>query len=88
MWVRTRRAGEFPAHSVGRVPFESVDELRYRQGGRVSDEQADVVGLAVELDDFGVETGAHLPHGVLGGGEHGVGEHLRAVFRHEYQVGQ
>jgi hypothetical protein len=35
----------------------------------------DVVGFAVELDQLGVEFGAHATHGVLGEGEHRVGEH-------------
>ena len=41
------RAGEFVAHGVCRAAFESLDERRYRQGGRVSDEQVDVVDFAL-----------------------------------------
>jgi len=40
------------------------------QGGRVGDQQMDVVGLAVEFHQFGVELGAHRAHGVLAEGEH------------------
>ena len=46
-----------------------------------------VVGFAVELDQLDVEFGAHVAHGALAEGEHGVGEHRPPVFGHEHQMG-
>jgi hypothetical protein len=46
----------------------------------------DVVGFAVELDQLGFEFGAHAAQGVLGEGEHGVGEHRAPVSGHEHQM--
>ena len=66
MRARTHAPGEFAAHGVCGAAFESLNELRDRHGGWVSDEQVDVVGLAVELDEFGIEVGADLIHGGLG----------------------
>jgi hypothetical protein len=39
-----------------------------------------VVGLAVELAQFGVEVGAHAVHRVLAEGQHLVGEHRSPVL--------
>jgi hypothetical protein len=47
----------------------------------------DVVGLAVKLDQFDAEVDAHPAHGVLGEGEHGVGEQFSPVFGYEDEVG-
>jgi len=43
----------------------------------------DVVGFAVELDQFGVQVDAHTAHGALGEGEYGVGEQASPVFGYE-----
>ena len=52
----------------------------------VGDEQVHVVGFAVELDQLDIEIGAHGAHGVLGEGEHLVGEHRAAILGHEHQM--
>jgi hypothetical protein len=44
------------------------------------------VGFAVELDQLDIEVGTYAAHGVLGEGEHGVGEHRAPVFGYEHQV--
>jgi hypothetical protein len=46
-----------------------------------------VVGLAVELAQFGVEVGAHAARRVLAEGQHRVGEHRPPVCGDENQVG-
>jgi hypothetical protein len=46
-----------------------------------------VVGLAVELAQFGVEVGAHAARQVLAEGQHLVGEHRSPVFGDENQMG-
>ena len=45
-----------------------------------------MVGLAVELAQFGADPGADLPHEVFAAGEHRVGEHGAAVLADEDQV--
>ena len=45
-----------------------------------------MVVLAVELDQFGLEVGAHRPHDLLHSGEVPVAEHLVPELRHEDQV--
>jgi hypothetical protein len=68
---------------VGGAALETLGQNGYREGRRVSDQQMDVVGLAVELDQFDVQVGAHSAHGVLGEGEHGVGEQVWPVFGYD-----
>jgi hypothetical protein len=46
-----------------------------------------VVGLAVELAQFGVQVGAHVAHHVLAEGQHLVGGHGPPVFGDENQLG-
>ena len=46
-------------------------------------QQVPVVGVAVELAQFGVQVGAHAAHQVLAAGQHLVGEHRPAVFGDE-----
>ncbi|MDT5050159.1 MAG: hypothetical protein QOG75_6063 [Mycobacterium sp.] len=46
-----------------------------------------MVGLAVELAQFGVEVGAHAARRVLAEGQHRVGEHRPPVCGDENQVG-
>jgi len=70
-------------HASGPGPSTSS----YAASRRVGDQQVHVVGLPVELDQFGVELDAHAAHGVLGEGEHGVGEHRAPVVGYEYEVG-
>jgi hypothetical protein len=50
-------------------------------------EQVDVVGLPVELAQFGIQLGAYAAHQLLAEGEHGVGEHRVPVFGDEHLVG-
>ncbi len=76
MWARTPLLGCIRGARCRRAALEPPDQLRDCQYGRVGDEQAHVVGLAVELDQLGAQVGADLAHGVLAAGEHGAGEHL------------
>jgi hypothetical protein len=39
-----------------------------------------VVGFAIELDQIGAESVAHVAHGVFGEGEHVIGEDRTTVF--------
>ena len=66
--------------------LEAVDQLGQGDLGWEVDEQVDVVVLAVELDQLGLEVGAHRPHDLLHPGQVPVAEHLVPVFRHENQV--
>jgi hypothetical protein len=51
-----------------------------RQGGRLGDEQ--VVGLDLELEQFGVEVSADAAHGVVGEAAlASIDEHRAAAFR-------
>jgi hypothetical protein len=79
--------GEFAPDRVGGAALETLGQHGYREDRRVGDQQMDGVGLAVELDQFGVEVGADAAHGVLGEGEHGVGEQFSPVFGYEDEVG-
>jgi hypothetical protein len=79
-------AGVFAADRVSGAAFEPSGQNGNRQRGWVCDQEVHVVGFAVELDQFGVEVGAHSAHGVLGEGEHGVGEHPASVLGCEHQV--
>ena len=45
-----------------------------------------MVGFAVELDRLDIEVGARGSHGVLGEGEHLVGEHRAAIVGDEHQM--
>lgn len=47
----------------------------------------DVVGLAVELDQFGLEVGAHVPHDLLRASQMAVSEHGMPVLGDENQMG-
>jgi hypothetical protein len=80
------RAGKRAPHRVRGAAFEALHQDGDRQSWRVGHEQMHVVSLAVELDQFGVEFGAEAAHGVLGEGEHRIGEHRAPVFRYEHQV--
>ena len=81
------RAGEFAPYRVGGAALETLGKNGYRECSRVSDQQMDVVGFAVELDQFGVQVDAHTAHGALGEGEYGVGEQASPVFGYEDEVG-
>lgn len=75
MRARTHAAGEFAPHGVGGATFETLGHNGYREGRRIGDQQMDG------------EVGAHRAHGVLGVGEHGVGEQFAPVFGHEDKLG-
>ena len=81
------RTGELAADRVGGAACEALGQNRNRHCGRIRHKQVHVVGLAVELDQLGIEVGAHTARGVLGEGEHRVGEHRPPVFGFEHQVG-
>lgn len=81
------RAGEFAPYRVGGAALETLGKNGYRECRRVSDEHMDVVGFAVELDQFDVQVDAHTAHGVLGAGEHGVGEQFAPAFGYEDEMG-
>jgi hypothetical protein len=49
-------------------------------------EQVDVVGLAVELAQLGLEVAAGLPHHLFAEAEHVIVEDAAPVLRHEDQV--
>jgi hypothetical protein len=83
----TTLTGEFPSHLVCGAAFEAVGKNRCRQHGWMCNERVDVVGLAVELDQFGIEVGAHSAHGGFGEGEQWIGEHPAPVGGYEHQVG-
>jgi hypothetical protein len=72
--------GELPLDIVGGAVVEPLGENGDHPGGRVVDEQVHVVGLAVELNQFGVQLNAHAAHDVLGEGGHDVGEHAASVL--------
>ena len=52
-------AGELAPYRVSGAALEPLHQNGNRQGGRISDEQMDVVGFAVEFHQLGVELGAH-----------------------------
>ena len=79
--------GEFAPDRVSGAAFESLSQNRNRHCGWIRHEQVHVVGLAVELNQLGIEVGAHAAHGVLAEGEHGIGEHRARYKVGEYQVG-
>lgn len=79
-------AGEFPTNGVGCAAFESLGENGYGECGRIGDQQVDMVGFAVELDQLDVEVRAHTAHGALGVGEYGAGEQFAPVFGYEDQM--
>ena len=58
--------GEFPSHLVCGAAFEALGNNRYRQRGWMCNQQVQVVGLAVELDQLGNEVGEHSAHGGFG----------------------
>ena len=60
-------------------PFEPLHQCRDSERRWIGDEQVHVVSLSVELDQFGVEFGAHGRHGVRAEREHLAGEHGSAV---------
>ena len=78
--------GEPTPDRVGGATCEPGHQCGGRHGWRVGDEQAHVVGLAVELDRLGGELAAHRVHCLLAEGEHCVGEHRPPLFGHEYKV--
>ncbi len=79
-------AGVFASYGVGRTALEPLHQGGDRQIGRAVHEEVYVVGLAVELDQLGVEFGADSAHGVFAQGEDRVGENRPPVFGHEHQV--
>ena len=85
--VEENDLGSIRRVTAGGVTFQSLHECRDRQGGWVLHGQVSVVGVAVELEQRGVEFGAHGAHGVLGEGERVVGEHRPAVLGYEHQMG-
>jgi len=52
----------------------------------VVDQQVDMAVAAVELDQFGLEVRAYVPHDRLHAGQVPVGEHRVPELRHENQV--
>lgn len=79
-------AGEFATDGVGGAAFKTLGQNGYRECRRVGDQQMDVVGFAVELDQLDVQVSAHRADGVLAVGRHGVGEQLSPVLGHEDQM--
>ena len=76
MRARTQRPVNscLPAYAVR--PFSRCTSVEIaKAGGRRG--PVHVVGFAVELDQLDIEIGAHGAHGVLGEGEHLVGESAR-----------
>lgn len=86
MRARTQTPVYWRRTALGGAAFKPLHQSGDRQGGRIGNEQVHVVGFAVELDQLGVEVGADAAHGVLGEGEHRIGEHRASVLGHEYQV--
>jgi hypothetical protein len=64
-----------------------LGEKRNRQRRWICDEQVHVVGLGIELDQLGIELGAHGAHGGFGEGEHWVGEQFASELGYEDEVG-
>jgi hypothetical protein len=85
--VEENDLGSIRRVTAGGVTFQSLHECRDRQGGWVLHGQVSVVGVAVELEQRGVEFGARGALGVLGEGERVVGEHRPAVLGYEHQMG-
>jgi hypothetical protein len=76
--------GEFPSHLVCGAVFEALGKNGYRKRGWMCNQQVQVVGLAVELDQLGIEVGAHSARGGFGEGEHWIGEHPGPVPGYEH----
>ena len=53
------RTGELAPDGVGGAAFEALGQNRNRQRGRVGDEQVQMVGFAVELNQLDIELNAH-----------------------------
>jgi hypothetical protein len=80
--------GKFPSHLVCGAAFEAVGKNRCRRRGWMCNERVDVVGLAVELDQFGIEVGAHSAHGGFGEGERWIGGYPAPVGGYETPGGR
>lgn len=80
------RTGVLGSQIPGRDTFQAVHQFRHCDLGRVVDEEVNVVGFAVELGEFGLETPAHPRHDLFAAAEHRVSEHTTPVFRYEDQV--
>lgn len=70
----------------GRYPLEAIHESRYRHFGRVMHQEMDMVLLAIEFHEFGLEIPAHIlkyvPHGV----QDSLCEDFSAILGHEDEM--
>src|SRR5690606_37592851 len=78
--------GELLAEAPGGHALEGVHQLGHGDLRREVHEEVDVVVLAVELDQLGLEVLAHGPHDLLAPRQVPVGEDRVPVLRHENQV--
>src|SRR5512132_1521349 len=81
------QVGELLPQPPGRDALEAVEEPGQCHGWGKVDEQVDVLGLAVELDQFAAEVLTDRPHDRLHAVQVDGGEHRMPVLRHENQVG-
>lgn len=79
-------AGELRAQAAGADPLEAVDQHGQGDLGWVVHKEVHVVGLAVELGEFGTEVFAHLAHSVFAAAQHVVVEDVTPVLRSEDQM--
>src|SRR5690606_27951364 len=80
------QVGELLAQPPGGDALEAVDQFGHGDLRREVHEQVDVVVLAVELHQFGLEVLTHGPHDLLAPRQVPIGEDLVPVLRHENQV--
>src|SRR5512132_1798807 len=81
------KVGELLPQPPGRDALEAVDEPGQCDGWGKVDQQVDVLGLAVELDQFAAEVLTDRPHDRRHAVQVDGGEHRMPVLRHENQVG-
>ena len=67
-------------------PLQAIHQRAQRDLRRVVDEQVDVITLAVELDQLGIEVFAHVGKDAMEAVEVLLPEHPAPVFGHEDQV--
>src|SRR5260370_25398731 len=78
--------GELLSQPPGGDALKGADQAGQGNPGRVVHEQVDVVGLAVELAQFGAEVRAHVPHDFLTAAQDLASERVAPVLRREDQV--
>src|SRR5699024_11067057 len=78
--------GELPAHVPAGDALQGVDQPGECHLGRVDDQEVHVVGFAVELHQFGLEVGAHVPADLLQSGQVRAGEYVVSILGDKNQV--